>query len=407
MISLRQSKTTDVPVASLLTPRGRGAIATVRLEGPAALLDEPNRSSTGALPLFRAVNGRPLAEQTIGRIVFGHWGGPVSEEVVICRVGERSTEIHCHGGEAAARRILNDLESVGCTVQSWQEALGQTTPLLEAECTAALTRATTLRTAEILLEQQAGLLRGAIENGTEQQLDALLQWAGFGLHLSRPWRVVLAGRPNVGKSSIINALIGYSRSIVFDQPGTTRDVVTAETALDGWPIQFADTAGIRTTLTPGPSPRRREANGGSDPEAHDDLESAGIELTRKILREADCRVLLLDTSRPPHEDDRQLLADCPDALLVAHKCDLPNVWGDQLPPEALPVSSLTGHGVDELARSVVNRLVPEVPPAGTPIPVTPRQVELLQEARDALRRGEETACRDALQRLLGSPNDPS
>ena len=85
-----------------------------------------------------------------------------------------------------------------------------------------------------------------------------LAWEDFGLHLTRPWNVVLAGRPNVGKSSLINALLGYTRSIVFDQPGTTRDVVTAATAIDGWPIELSDTAGLRES----PSRwRRRESSG--------------------------------------------------------------------------------------------------------------------------------------------------
>ena len=69
--------------------------------------------------------------------------------------------------------------------------------------------------------------------------------ADLGLHLTSPWRVVVAGPPNVGKSSLINALVGYHRAVVFDTPGTTRDVVTVGTAIDGWPVELSDTAGIR------------------------------------------------------------------------------------------------------------------------------------------------------------------
>src|SRR5262249_61072583 len=70
-------------------------------------------------------------------------------------------------------------------------------------------------------------------------------WSGLGEHLTKPWRVVIAGAPNAGESSLLNALAGYQRSIVAPTPGTTRDVVTLILAIDGWPVEFADTAGLR------------------------------------------------------------------------------------------------------------------------------------------------------------------
>src|SRR6185503_7750192 len=77
----------------------------------------------------------------------------------------------------------------------------------------------------------------------------LLALAEVGLHLTTPWRVVFAGPPNVGKSSLVNALLGYPRAIVYDQPGTTRDVLTASTAFDGWPFELRDTAGLRDGIS--------------------------------------------------------------------------------------------------------------------------------------------------------------
>src|SRR5262245_54471533 len=96
------------PVATVLTPRGRGAIASLRLRGEMALLDQDEPV------LFRAANGKPLAQQALGRLVFGRWGREPGEEVVVCRHDETTTDIHCHGGDAASSRILADLAAAGC-----------------------------------------------------------------------------------------------------------------------------------------------------------------------------------------------------------------------------------------------------------------------------------------------------
>jgi tRNA modification GTPase len=378
----------EQPSAALWTARGRGAVATIRLQA-----DVRRWPGIESLP-FLAANGRPLGDQPTGRVVFGRWGIDAdSEEVVICLIDDRTLEIHCHGGEAAASRILADCAQAGCRVLNWNEMVRIAQGLLEAELLEALSRATTLRTAEILLEQSNGLLRAELEflegeNDPEvllTRIAALLRWSDFGLHLTRPWKVVLAGRPNVGKSSLTNALLGYTRSIVFDQPGTTRDVVTATTAIDGWPIEFSDTAGLREGLEP--------------------LETAGIERARGALAEADLPIVLIDISQPESDDDRALLAAQPTAIVVAHKCDLPgwdgsNAWNAAAVVEWRPVSSKTGDGVDLLLQAISKRLVPHCPQAGTPMPVTERQVSLLREAAEAARGGGLSNCRDMIGRIL-------
>lgn len=342
---------------TVLTPTGRGAVASLLLEG-LSVLDEPE-------PLFFAANGRPLRTQPINRICFGRWGREAPEEIVACRIAEDAAELHCHGGDAAVARIVADLRSRGmaCSKSPFapqKDVRSRNERQIEAGCRAAISCASTMRTADILWQQCEGRLAGAIaelesppaENAARRAAE-LLRWADFGLHLTRPWQVVLFGRPNVGKSSLINRLVGYGRSIVFDQPGTTRDVVTAETALEGWPVEFSDTAGLRADA--------------------DELETEGITRARQRLQSADLRVLLIDVSEAPAEEDRWMLRDWPDALVVAHKCDLPCAW-EALPPGAMAVSSVSGAGVDELAAAIVRRLVPEVPPPMTMLPVDAHQV---------------------------------
>ena len=111
---------------------------------------------------------------------------------------------------------------------------------------------------------------------------------------------------------------------------------------------------------------------------------------------------MFDSSRPLSDDDRLLISDWPDSILVAHKSDLSSVWEiAELSGDAMWVSSLTGAGVEELARSIVARLIPEVPEAGTPIPVAARQVQLLIQAREAVGENDPERFREALQQCLG------
>jgi tRNA modification GTPase len=287
------------------------------------------------------------------------------------------------------------LASAGCRVIEWTEALVADSTPLYAEISGALSRATTLRTAAILWEQADGVFESTVRSlllsapadvpVATREIADLLAWSAFGLHLTRPWRVVLAGRPNVGKSSLANALLGYTRALVFDQPGTTRDVVSASTAIDGWPIELFDTAGLR--------------------ESDDPLEAAGIEQARHAAQSADLVVVLIDVSQPASLSDRAILARHPQAIVVAHKCDLPwhdgpDRWSPVERETWIPASSKTTAGIDVLAAEVVQRLVPHVPPTATPIPTTERQVGLLERALSAAERSDRVATLEALEELI-------
>lgn len=368
----------------LLTAPGRAAIATLLVAGPQAT------EIVGRL--FQPAGKKPLGEQPLRRIVFGRWpSGTVSEEivaeeVVVCRMAEDRVEINCHGGVAAPRAIASSLVAAGCEEVDWRTWTRETlADPLAADAEIALADAPTERTARILLDQRCGALRRQFDSIREQTLlgdaaaalrlvEELLARAEVGLHLLQPWRVVLAGRPNVGKSSLINALVGYERAIVHEAPGTTRDIVTALTALDGWPVELADTAGLRA---------------GEEP-----LEAAGIELARRQAAEADLLILVFDRSEAWSAEDESLVQAWPAALLVHNKCDLPAAAGPR--PPGIELSAQSGAGLAELARAIVARLVPGAPKSGEPVPFLGKHVELLERLKQPLAAGD---CEGALGEL--------
>ncbi len=347
-----------------LTPPGRGAVATLLVEG---------RGSMGAVgALFQSKNGRALTTAAIDRPLFGRFGSEPGEEVVVRCRGEESVEIHCHGGHAAVARIEGELAQAGGRVVSWGNWSDKHhADPITAAAHRALAEARTERTAAILLDQYHGAqyhgaLRRAFDEieqavgngdstGADRLIDTLLGRARLGQHLIRPWKVVLAGRPNVGKSSLINALVGYSRAIVHRTPGTTRDVVTATTAMDGWPVELSDTAGLRAV--------------------DQSVERAGVRAARRQLAEADLAILIFDSSESFSESDQSLLDAWPESLVVHNKIDLP--CAADRPTSGLATSATTGQGIERLVATISQRLVPEAPHSGAAVPFTTEQIEQL------------------------------
>jgi tRNA modification GTPase len=218
------------------------------------------------------------------------------------------------------------------------------------------------------------------------------------LHLAEPWRVVLAGEANVGKSSLLNDLLGYDRAIVFDEPGTTRDVVSASTAIDGLPVLLSDTAGLRA-----PS---------------DDIEAAGIALTNQLMAQADV-VLLVVEGEQLLRDTKLTLNKLREwqhyhvasgaTIVVISKCD---VLTDEAinramyhveqstPWPVVPISVLEDWGTDELLACMASELVPALPPAESGIPFTPLQCETINAALECLTRSANGEATSVLQQLL-------
>ncbi|HVW37252.1 MAG TPA: GTPase [Pirellulales bacterium] len=372
--------------AAVLTPEGRGAVATVLVEGPEAT------QTVGRL--FHSAAGKPLASYPLGAIAFGRWHSAEGEELVVSRLAEHRVEIHCHGGKAAVAAILDSLRTANCAVLSWSELLAQPGgDRIQSQAAEALASATTDRTAAILLDQFNGALASALADvlcwlsynddaslvAAQSAIAALESRIPLGRHLTQPFRIVLAGRPNVGKSSLINALVGYRRSIVYDQPGTTRDVVTAATALDGWPVEFADTAGIRA--------------------AQESLEQQGILRAQARLASADLRVLVFDGSCDWSPADRSLLESWPNAVVVHNKADLHAV--DQSPrPSGIFTSALTLSGIDELIQALVVRLAPAPPAPGSAVPFHESHFQAIALAAESLARGDRQAAAAALRSIL-------
>jgi tRNA modification GTPase len=373
---------------------GRGAVAVLLVEGPNAvhLVDEH----------FKAHSGRRIADAWLGRIAVGHWGGPVGEELVVCRTGDHRVEIHCHGGVAAIRAIIDSLVAEGCQEVPWREwRRTSSADAIQAEAHIALAEATTVRTAAILLDQLNGALANAVRaavvaveagdwSAATEFISALLSNKELGLRLTTPWRVVLCGPPNVGKSSLINALAGYERAIVSPIPGTTRDVVTLHTAIEGWPVELADTAGLRTSA--------------------DELEAAGVRLAQTVLAAADLIVFVNDVTQPNAKADSALIAAVQTTRMIEvwNKVDISpdhraGIFSDRdLPESTGPVytSAETGKGIAELTSAIAIALVPYPPAPGAAVPFLPRHIESLLVAHNAIERRDGLVALDSLHSLL-------
>jgi len=347
---------------ALLTPPGRGALAVVGVAGSGAL--------AAVARLFNPRGPVPLAERSDGAIVFGRWGDPGrGEDLVVVRRSAERLEVHCHGGLAASEAVLASLEQSGAVRQTWQDWLAAGgASVIEVEAREALARVGGPKAAQILCRQLAGALDAELARivaldaagdlaGAAAARDRLRRAARVGLRLARPWRVVVAGDVNAGKSSLVNALAGHGRSIVSAEPGTTRDVLETRIVLDGWEIDLVDTAGLRDDPA-GPT------------------EAAGIARARDAAATADLVVHVVPVGRPsrspsnwqagrlPHmQTASETRAPhgkrdaCPTILVLA-KCDLASHDGDG-PPDAIRTSAVTGFGINVLAAAIIRRLVPE------------------------------------------------
>jgi tRNA modification GTPase len=324
-------------ILACLTPPGKAAIATIAVRGPLAW--------PITLELFRPLKGELPSAPMPGRHWFGKLGGKHADNAILA-VKHDSIELHCHGGIEVVRMIAELFTQRGVVVVDWRQFGADSVLTL-------LAQAPTTRTAAVLLDQVDGAWQRMMEQGIDAaRLCRLNELIPLGRHLVEPWKVAIAGAPNVGKSSLMNALAGYTRSIVSPIPGTTRDAVTLRLAIDGWPVEITDTAGIR--------------------ESANDLEQQGIARALSAVREADLRLWILDGSVEPILPD-----DHNGWYLVINKIDLPPAWDWQGLPAAV-VSAHTKAGVPELCEMMSRQLVPAPPEPGEAVPYLPEQLKWLE-----------------------------
>lgn len=354
-------------VMSCLTPPGKGAIAVIGVRGPAAwpatrtLFERFVSRNKGA-----AATASLPETPTPGRFGLGRIGTESRDEAVLFVRQAAPTvalEVHCHGGAEVVRLVQELYLRHGVEPVTWEEYERKHLSPWQASAQQVLANAPTARTAGIALDQWHGAFERTMQHvealipaGKRDEArpltDRLVELIPVGRHLAAPWRVVLAGAPNVGKSSLINALAGFTRCLVSPSPGTTRDVVTTTVALDGWPVELCDTAGLR--------------------DGAEELEEAGIVRARQAAAAADLGVWVLDGAAPAVFPERR-----DGWLFVVNKNDLPAAWNVSTARGAIAVSALARTGLNELSDALVRRLVPSPPSPGEAVPLTEADIARL------------------------------
>lgn len=351
-----------------------GAIAVLRVSGPRAketarIFDRGFASEPGMMRFVRVQDDK----EPIDDAMAVYFSAPASY------TGEDMVEIDCHGGHQTVQRILGLLSGLGFRPAEGGEFtrrafLNGKMDLAQAEAVMDIITADAEQSRKAALNQLHGSVSRAIHDVEDVLLDALsgidaaidypdeaeedciarlpeqlgagrskaerlLADGRRGRVLRDGLRVVILGRPNTGKSSLMNALAGFERAIVTDIAGTTRDVLDERLSFDGVPVRLIDTAGIR--------------------EAADRAEQIGVDRALDEMRRADVQLVLLDGSAPLTAEDKTLIETTENGIpriLVVNKCDLPRQTDYA---GAISISAKTGQGLEELKREVLRLAAPQ------------------------------------------------
>ena len=347
-----------------LTGAGPSAIAAIRLRGaPAARFFERHiRARPDALARPGPTRGQLVDDAGIG----------LDEILLVAHASSVSPDysIYLHGSPWLFRQCLQSAQAAGATASS-TECVWAGADRLQSDAWGLLPQMRTLRGVRWLLNQPLVLrptLNGILAAGspaTRASLcDALLAAPPRVEYFSTPLRLPLVGAPNAGKSTLLNALAGDTISIVSPTPGTTRDWIEADDELEGWPVRWIDTAGMRPTRDP--------------------LEAAGIEHARRVVSDGAAPILVIDGALGNPLDSIKVSADLPRPRVIAvTKCD--QFDAERIVPELrtrlaergmsdialIAVSGVSGRGLAELRRAVIIRagraeLADSIPTAFSP-----------------------------------------
>ena len=419
----------DDTVVAVSTPPGRGGIGVVRISGPDAVATalaillrteplEPRRVTVTAVV-------SPSSGQRVDRVLVTHFPQPASY------TGEHVVEISGHGSPVLLRRIVDLAVSAGARLAEPGEFtlrafLNGRIDLVQAEAVGDLIKAVTPLQARAAFDQLEGTITrqiSAIEHALFDlvtRLEASVDFPEEGYHFVDPTavgtatrhlieqterllddshrgrlvreggQVVILGKPNVGKSTLFNQLLGAPRAIVTDVAGTTRDLLTETLELDGLAITLVDTAGMRSTV--------------------DAIESEGVSRARGALDVARAVILVLDQSRPLEEDDAALLdmTQAADRVVVINKIDLPAEWTDvciqaDAKTETVVRISLVddvGDGLTRVSQAVARVLLAGEELRDPPAITNLRHIDLLERTRAALVRAAAAADGGAPEELV-------
>lgn len=363
-------------IVALSTPIGEGGIGIVRLSGPEAKSIVEN--------LFP----RPLQDR---RLAYGHVIDPVTgesiDEVLVSYMAAPHTytrediaEVNCHGGPLPTQRILELVLRLGARLANPGEFtlrafLNGRIDLAQAESVLDVVRARTAASLRLAVQGLGGNLSHPVKairselmnvlayltakidfpddevpqqdintplENALKKLEELISSADRGIVYRQGVRTAIVGRRNVGKSSLLNRLLGHNRAIVSPVPGTTRDTLEEVANIKGIPFVLIDTAGIA----------RHQGV----------VESLGIARTRTAIEEADFVLLVLDVATPLRSSDKEIIAILSEhadreVLAVANKCDKPRRASlDELPWSVISISALSGAGIEVLEQRMVERV---------------------------------------------------